>query len=90
MKTSPEDITVLLVGGGSIVAPDELAGVKEIVLEEASPTPSRDAPRLPVSSAPATFPSSSPQSPSPPPVHVPQIHRSKDIPRSLIFSMECS
>ncbi|KAH9896950.1 DUF917-domain-containing protein [Cubamyces lactineus] len=31
MKTSPEDITVLLVGGGCIVAPDELAGVKEIV-----------------------------------------------------------
>ncbi|KAI0659238.1 DUF917-domain-containing protein [Cubamyces menziesii] len=31
MKTSPEDITVLLVGGGSIVAPDELVGVKEIV-----------------------------------------------------------
>ncbi|KAI0711177.1 hydantoinase/oxoprolinase [Cerioporus squamosus] len=31
MKTSPEDITVLLVGGGSIIAPDELVGVKEIV-----------------------------------------------------------
>ncbi|KAI0674400.1 hydantoinase/oxoprolinase [Trametes maxima] len=31
MKTSPEDITVLLVGGGSIIAPDELAGVKEII-----------------------------------------------------------
>ncbi|KAI0746875.1 DUF917-domain-containing protein [Daedaleopsis nitida] len=31
MKTSPEDITVLLVGGGSIIAPDQLAGVKEIV-----------------------------------------------------------
>ena len=31
MKTSPEDITVLLVGGGSIIAPDELEGVKEII-----------------------------------------------------------
>ncbi|KAI0746879.1 DUF917-domain-containing protein [Daedaleopsis nitida] len=31
MKTSPEDITVLLVGGGSIIAPDVLAGVKEII-----------------------------------------------------------
>ncbi|RPD65174.1 hydantoinase/oxoprolinase [Lentinus tigrinus ALCF2SS1-7] len=31
MKTSPEDITVLLVGGGSIIAPDELVGVKEII-----------------------------------------------------------
>ncbi|TFK90339.1 hydantoinase/oxoprolinase [Polyporus arcularius HHB13444] len=31
MKTSPEDITLLLVGGGSIVAPDELVGVKEII-----------------------------------------------------------
>ncbi|KAH9941324.1 hydantoinase/oxoprolinase [Epithele typhae] len=31
MKTSPEDITVLLVGGGSIISPDELAGVKEII-----------------------------------------------------------
>ncbi|KAF9819430.1 hypothetical protein IEO21_02173 [Rhodonia placenta] len=31
MKTSPEDITVLLVGGGSIIAPDELAGVGEIL-----------------------------------------------------------
>ena len=31
MKTSPEDITVLLVGGGSIIAPDSLVGVKEII-----------------------------------------------------------
>ncbi len=31
MKTSPEDITVLLVGGGSIIAPDELAGVRQII-----------------------------------------------------------
>lgn len=31
MKTSPEDITVLLVGGGSIIVPDALAGVKEII-----------------------------------------------------------
>ena len=29
MKTSPEDITVLLVGGGSIIAPPELTGVRE-------------------------------------------------------------
>ncbi|KAL1943929.1 hypothetical protein VTO73DRAFT_3747 [Trametes versicolor] len=31
MKTSPEDITVLLVGGGSIVSPESLAGVGEII-----------------------------------------------------------
>lgn len=31
MKTSPEDVTVLLVGGGSIIAPDRLAGVAEMV-----------------------------------------------------------
>ncbi|CCM04742.1 uncharacterized protein FIBRA_06931 [Fibroporia radiculosa] len=31
MKTSPEDITVLLVGGGSIIAPDKLSGVGEIL-----------------------------------------------------------
>ena len=31
MKTSPEDITILLVGGGSIIVPDALAGVKEII-----------------------------------------------------------
>ena len=31
MKTSPEDVTVLLVGGGSIISPDTLAGVGEIV-----------------------------------------------------------
>lgn len=31
MKTSPEDVTVLLVGGGSIIAPDSLEGVAEII-----------------------------------------------------------
>ncbi|EPS97461.1 hypothetical protein FOMPIDRAFT_1128485 [Fomitopsis schrenkii] len=31
MKTSPEDITVLLVGGGSIIAPVQLEGVGEII-----------------------------------------------------------
>ncbi|KAI0088853.1 DUF917-domain-containing protein [Irpex rosettiformis] len=31
MKTSPEDVTVLLVGGGSIIAPDTLAGVGDMV-----------------------------------------------------------
>ncbi|KAH9835241.1 hydantoinase/oxoprolinase [Rhodofomes roseus] len=31
MKTSPEDVTVLLVGGGSIVSPDHLEGVGEIL-----------------------------------------------------------
>lgn len=31
MKTSPEDVTILLVGGGSIVAPDKLVGVAEII-----------------------------------------------------------
>ncbi|GBE89009.1 DUF917-domain-containing protein [Sparassis crispa] len=31
MKTSPEHITVLLVGGGSIIAPNELTGVSEIM-----------------------------------------------------------
>ncbi|KAI0826527.1 DUF917-domain-containing protein [Trametes gibbosa] len=31
MKTSPEDITLLLVGGGSIVSPETLAGVGEII-----------------------------------------------------------
>jgi len=31
MKTSPEDITVLLVGGGSIISPDELSGVGQII-----------------------------------------------------------
>ena len=31
MKTSPEDINVLLVGGGSIIVPGALAGVKEII-----------------------------------------------------------
>ncbi|KAJ7183113.1 hydantoinase/oxoprolinase [Mycena filopes] len=32
MKTSPGDCTVLLVGGGSIIVPPELDGVKEIIL----------------------------------------------------------
>ncbi len=31
MKTSPENVTVLLVGGGSIIAPEALSGVGEIV-----------------------------------------------------------
>ncbi|EMD31880.1 hypothetical protein CERSUDRAFT_109067 [Gelatoporia subvermispora B] len=31
MKTSPEDITVLLVGGGSIIAPVNLSGVSDVV-----------------------------------------------------------
>lgn len=31
MKTSPENVTVLLVGGGSIIAPEILLGVGEIV-----------------------------------------------------------
>lgn len=31
MKTSPEDITLLLVGGGSIIAPAELTGVRESI-----------------------------------------------------------
>jgi hypothetical protein len=31
MKTSPEDCTVLLVGGGSIIVPMELSGVKEVM-----------------------------------------------------------
>lgn len=31
MKTSPENVTVLLVGGGSIIAPETLSGVGEIV-----------------------------------------------------------
>ncbi|KAF8914962.1 DUF917-domain-containing protein [Mucidula mucida] len=32
MKTTPEDITLLLVGGGSVIAPNSLRGVKEIIL----------------------------------------------------------
>ncbi|KAJ7178857.1 hydantoinase/oxoprolinase [Mycena crocata] len=32
MKTSPENCTVLLVGGGSIIVPSDLKGVKEIIL----------------------------------------------------------
>ena len=31
MKTSPDDVTVLLVGGGGIIVPDKLTGVEEIV-----------------------------------------------------------
>lgn len=31
MKTSPEDVTVLLVGGGGIIAPDTLQGVGKII-----------------------------------------------------------
>lgn len=31
MKTSPEDTTILLVGGGGIVAPAQLSGVAEII-----------------------------------------------------------
>ncbi|KAJ7671643.1 hydantoinase/oxoprolinase [Mycena polygramma] len=32
MKTSPDDCTVLLVGGGSIIVPSELKGVEEIII----------------------------------------------------------
>lgn len=31
MKTSPEDIPVLLVGGGAIIAPDELIGASKVL-----------------------------------------------------------
>lgn len=31
MKTSPDDVTVLLVGGGGIVSPETLVGVAKIV-----------------------------------------------------------
>lgn len=31
MKTDPGDVTLLLVGGGSIIVPDNLAGVKEVI-----------------------------------------------------------
>lgn len=31
MKTSPEDIDVLLVGGGSIICPSSLKGVNRIM-----------------------------------------------------------
>ena len=31
MKTSPEDVTLLLVGGGSIIAPDKMEGVSQII-----------------------------------------------------------
>ncbi|KAJ3558225.1 hypothetical protein NM688_g1053 [Phlebia brevispora] len=31
MKTSPDDVTLLLVGGGSIIVPDQLSGVAKII-----------------------------------------------------------
>ena len=31
MKTSPEDVTVLLVGGGGIIVPEQLSGVGRVV-----------------------------------------------------------
>ena len=31
MKTSPKDVTVLLVGGGSVIAPDQLRGVAKVI-----------------------------------------------------------
>jgi N-methylhydantoinase A/oxoprolinase/acetone carboxylase beta subunit len=34
MKTSAEDIPVLLVGGGAIIAPDELSGASKVVKPE--------------------------------------------------------
>jgi N-methylhydantoinase A/oxoprolinase/acetone carboxylase beta subunit/DUF917 family protein len=34
MKTSPEDIPVLLVGGGAIIAPDELRGASKVIKPE--------------------------------------------------------
>jgi hypothetical protein len=34
MKTSPEDIPVLLVGGGAIIAPDELKGASRVIKPE--------------------------------------------------------
>lgn len=36
MKTSPEDLPVLLVGGGAIVAPDELLGASRVIKPEYS------------------------------------------------------
>ena len=36
MKTSPEDLPVLLVGGGAIVAPDELIGASRVIKPEYS------------------------------------------------------
>ncbi|KAI4844819.1 DUF917-domain-containing protein [Aureobasidium sp. EXF-8846] len=36
MKTSPEDLPVLLVGGGAIIAPDELIGASRVIKPEYS------------------------------------------------------
>lgn len=36
MKTSPEDLPVLLVGGGAIIAPDELIGASQVIKPEYS------------------------------------------------------
>ena len=36
MKTSPEDLPVLLVGGGAVIAPDELAGASRVIKPEYS------------------------------------------------------
>ena len=36
MKTSPEDLPVLLVGGGAIIAPDELVGASRVIKPEYS------------------------------------------------------
>ncbi|KAJ4288169.1 hypothetical protein N0V90_012186 [Kalmusia sp. IMI 367209] len=34
MKTSPEDLPVLLVGGGAVIAPDELKGARRVIKPE--------------------------------------------------------
>lgn len=34
MKTSPEDLPVLLVGGGAVIAPDELSGASRVIKPE--------------------------------------------------------
>ncbi|CAD0088403.1 unnamed protein product [Aureobasidium mustum] len=36
MKTSPEDLPVLLVGGGAVIAPDELIGTSRVIKPEYS------------------------------------------------------